>query len=350
MRLGLDATYAIGDHLSGVGVYSRRILWGLAQRHSEHRFHFFLRPHRFLKSWTERLPANSSRRLLGERLGQGPVLFHGLNQRLPARCEVPAVTTFHDLFVMTAQYSTPEFRERFTRQAREAARQSQRIIAVSQFTADQVAGLLDYPRDRIDVVGHGTEPPPPAKTGHPREQMVLSVGALQKRKNTQRLIRAFAAMPPGWRLVLAGSSGYGSAEILAELESSPRRADIELPGYVTAEQLEALYARAAIFAFPSLDEGFGIPVLEAMAWGVPVLTSNRSSLPEVAGEAALLVDPEREEEIAGGLCSMAADEDLRASLVVRGRQRAADFTWERSVRETWGVYRKLDGRLGQDPA
>ena len=148
-------------------------------------------------------------------------------------------------------------------------------------------------------------------------------------------------MAPGWRLVLAGSAGYGAHEILARIQASPRRADIELAGYVSDSRLAQLYARAAIFAFPSLDEGFGMPVLEAMAWGVPVITSNGSALKEVAGDAALLVDPRDANSIAGALNALAEDSILRERLAGLGRARAAKFTWDAAVRSTWAAYSEL---------
>src|SRR5258706_242720 len=135
-----------------------------------------------------------------------------------------------------------------------------------------------------------------------REDLVLTVGALQRRKNIARLVKAFETLPKSWRLKIAGpDDGYGAAAELAAIHQSPRRADIDVLGYVSAAELERLYQRARIFAFPSLDEGFGMPVLDAMAHGVPVITSTRSALPEVAGDAALLVDPHDTEAIGDAL-------------------------------------------------
>ena len=114
-----------------------------------------------------------------------------------------------------------------------------------------------------------------------------------------------------------------------------------MTGYVTDEELGGWYGRASLFAFPSLDEGFGIPVLEAMSRGLPVLTSNRSALPEVAGDAALLVNPDETEEIAAGLNRLIGDVKLRAELSRRGLQRSRSYTWERAASDTWGVYREL---------
>jgi glycosyltransferase involved in cell wall biosynthesis len=340
LTIALDATYSIGDALSGVGLYSREMLFGLAAAHPEVRFDFCYRPHRFFRSWRAAVPKNARRRLLTEPLGpRGAELFHGLNQRLPRlplRC---AIATFHDLFVLTGDYSTPEFRARFARQARDAAARSVAVIAVSAFTKSQVVSLLGVEPSKVHVVHHGIRQLNlPAVA---REPVILSVGAIQKRKNIARLVEAFETVDPTWRLVLAGSFGYGAAEILARIEKSPARGRISVPGYVSPSELAAWYARAQIFAFPSLDEGFGMPVLEAMAAGVAVVASNRSALPEVAGEAAIQVDPESVEALGQALRDLTRNEELRRELVQRGTARALLFTWEKAVRETWEVYRKV---------
>jgi glycosyltransferase involved in cell wall biosynthesis len=337
--IALDATYSVGRNLSGVGVYSREIATTLARAHPESRFLFCYRPHRFLRSFSTPLPANARRRLLAPGAAAHAHLFHGLNQRLDWQFR-RSVATFHDLFVMTGEYSTPEFRKRFAEQARLAAERCDRVIAVSEFTAQQVEQLLGVERRRIRVAPHGVRLPLVAPENG-RERMVLFVGAIQKRKNVARLVAAFESLPAGWKLVLAGSSGYGSEEALAAVESSRRRSDITVTGYVDDAELERLYGRATVFAFPSLDEGFGIPILEAMAHGVPVLTSDVSALPEVAGDAAMLVDPRRTEAIAAGLKELIDNSDLRSELAKRGRRRAAEYTWDRAAQATWGVYSEL---------
>jgi glycosyltransferase involved in cell wall biosynthesis len=340
MTLALDATYSLGKDLSGVGVYSRELLQGLAMAHPETRFLFCYRPHRFLRSFSEPLPANAHRRMLLDLpLPSRATLFHGLNQRLPRKLPRRAVATFHDLFMLTGDYSTPEFRRRFTQQAREAAQRADAIIAVSRFTARQVEELLGVDPARIHVVHHGVRSFPPASL--PKEKLILHTGAIQARKNVARLVGAFERLPGDWRLALAGSAGYGAAAILDRIERSPARERIEWHGYVPDSRLGELYARASIFAFPSLDEGFGMPVLEAMAAGVPVLASNRGALAEIAGEVALLVDPEQEEDILAGLKSLIEDPFLCQTLAARGRSHASRFSWKKAVAETWDVYRQV---------
>lgn len=340
MTIALDATYSLGDELSGVGIYSRAILFGLPKIHADERFEFWYRPHRYFRSWPEELPDNVRRRLLaGPLRPYGAELFHGLNQRLPPGRMRRAVTTFHDLFVLSAEYSTAEFRARFATQARDAAERADAIIAISEFTKSQVTGLLGVAAQKIRVVHHGVRALSVPLL--PREKLILSVGAIQKRKNLARLVEAFEALPSDWKMVLAGSDGFGAGEIRARIQASSARNRIQTAGYVNDDALGRWYARASIFAFPSLDEGFGIPVLEAMAAGVPVLTSNRSALREVAGDAALLVDPESTESIAAALRKLAENPDLRMEFARRGRERAKLFTWEKAVRETWDVYQNL---------
>lgn len=335
--IALDATYSVGRNLSGVGVYSREILFGLAQDHPQEQFLFYYRPHRLLRSLQDALPRNASRRVL---LGapHAPV-FHALNQRVDYAAR-RTVSTFHDLFVMTGDYSSAEFRARFSAQARRAAEASDLIVAVSQFTAGQVEQLLRVEPSRIRVIHHGVRPAGPILKSS--ENLILTVGAIQKRKNVSRLVKAFERTPAGWRLAIAGAAdGYGAAEELRAVEESPRRADIDVLGYVPAKQLDALYHRAGIFAFPSLDEGFGMPVLEAMAHSLPVITSRRSATPEVAGDAALLVDPENVEELAEALFRLTADEGLRQDLIRRGIERVKQFRWNVAVERTWAVYQEL---------
>jgi glycosyltransferase involved in cell wall biosynthesis len=171
--------------------------------------------------------------------------------------------------------------------------------------------------------------------------VILSVGAIQTRKNTGRLVEAFERAPADWRLVLAGSNGYGAEQILDRIARSPARDRIQVTGYVSRTELAYWYARARVFAFPSLDEGFGMPVLEAMQAGIPVVTSNRSALPEVAGDAAILIDPEDTDALAGALRRLTSDSELAQHYIDLGQNRVKAFGWDKAVRETWEVYRSL---------
>jgi O-antigen biosynthesis alpha-1,2-mannosyltransferase len=340
VRVALDATYSVDRHPSGIAIYSQELLSGLARRYEEHEFVHCYRLKQWRRATRYRAPNVEVRPLVPPLPTFRADIFHALNQRVDTRPAKIVISTFHDLFVMTGEYSTPEFRVRFTKQARQAASLSDLIIAVSEFTARQVVDLLNVERTRIRVVPHGVDQPTDygEEGRREREKLVLFVGALQVRKNVVRLARAFEQTPLDWRLVLAGSpDGYGADRILEEISDIP--ADrIRVTGYVSRDDLLDLYSRASIFAFPSLDEGFGIPVLEAMAHGVPVVTSNRSALAEVAGHAALLVNPEQTDEIAAALNRLIGDADLRAKLAAEGRSHAEAYTWKRSVSETFRIY------------
>lgn len=342
MRIALDATYSTGPQPSGIGVYSHEILNGLVRGYPQNRYYFCYR----WKQWRQRhapLPTDVRRRLLQVPLPTFRAdLFHALNQRVDRRPTGKVVSTFHDLFVMTGDYSSPEFQRRFTQQAKRAAENSDMIIAVSEFTADQVSSLLGFERSRIRVIPHGVHLPPMPLERKDREKIILSVGTLQKRKNTGGLVEAFEGLPRDWRLVLAGApTGFGAHEILRQIENSRSRDRIEVTGYVAEKDLRALYSRASIFAFPSLDEGFGIPVLEAMAYGLPVVASNTSALPEVTGTAALLVDPRRPAALQAALMSLIQDAELRERFSEEGLARAGEFSWEGSVQKTYRVYEEL---------
>ncbi len=348
MRIALDATYTVGPEPTGIAVYSEKLLSEFFKLYPSNDFLLCYRPKQFLQSLRKSRSSpgftNATRRLLipSLRLFEADV-FHALNQRVDWRPARRVVATFHDLFVMTSEYSSAEFRARFTQQARQAAAHSDLIVAVSQFTASQVRDLLQVPERAIRVIPHGVDPAPQLGSSA-REKMILFVGVLQIRKNVDRLVKAFERVPPDWRLVLAGSTtGFGARQILQTIDRSTARERIEITGYISRDRLWDLYRRAAIFAFPSLDEGFGIPVLDAMAWGLPVLTSNRSALAEVAGGAALLADPTNEEEIAAGLLRLTTDESLRSAMGALSRQRASQFTWRKAAEATYKVYKELVG-------
>jgi glycosyltransferase involved in cell wall biosynthesis len=346
MTVALDATYSLGPALSGVGVYSRGLLRALLPAAPDLRFLLCYRANRFFRALGDAsLPSNGSRRLLEEPwnllLPRRARLFHGLNQRLPRYRFPRAVATFHDLFVMTAEYSAPDFRTRFTALARDAALRADAIIAVSRHTACQVEQLLHVDPSRIRVVHHGVNPVPLVQAEKPARPFLLHVGALQTRKNLLRLVEAFETLPEDLDLVLAGSDGYGAPAIHDRIATSPVRNRIRCLGYVDPHQLHTLYRTAAVLVFPSLDEGFGLPILEAMSAGLPVVTSHAGATAEVAGDAALLVDPADASAIAAGVRRTLDDSALRDRLIRDGLARSAEFTWDRAARDTLAVYRDL---------
>jgi glycosyltransferase involved in cell wall biosynthesis len=169
----------------------------------------------------------------------------------------------------------------------------------------------------------------------------LYVGTIQPRKNLVRLAQAYAGLVKAyavpWDLVIAGGKGWLSDEVVQAIEDLALPGRIHLPGYVPEAQLPALLNGARLFCFVSLYEGFGLPILEAQAAGVPVMTANNSSLPEVAGDAAILVDPTDVDAIADAMLRLSSDEALRQQLIAAGRANVARFSWEKAARETLAV-------------
>lgn len=257
------------------------------------------------------------------------------------------IVTVHDLGYLhfpEAHTFSQRFQLRLT--TAWSARIADRVIAISQATKDDLVRLAHVPAEKITVVYHGVSArfhEPVADQTRPNMidgPYLLYVGTIQPRKNLLRLIEAFASLPDTagrLRLVIAGKRGWLAEPIeqrAAELGIAGR---VVVTGYVPDADLPGLLAGATAFVFPSLYEGFGMPVLEAMTSGVPVLTSCASALPEVAGDAALLVDPLDTRAIAEGLRRLVDDSDLRADLRMRGVVRAAQFTWERCAFETLRV-------------
>jgi glycosyltransferase involved in cell wall biosynthesis len=229
-----------------------------------------------------------------------------------------------------------------------------RVIAISDATRDDLIELYGTPPDKVIAVPLGVdarfgpdrdadaESALRARLGIPPGPFVLTVGTMQPRKNHRRLVAAMARLHADAPVVIAGGTGWGYDDVRREVERLGVAERVVFAGFVDDGDLPDLYRAAAVFAYPALYEGFGLPVLEAMACGTPVVTSNVSSLPEVAGQdAALLVDPLDVDALAGALDRLLADGDLRARRRARGLARAAAFTWERAARETWAVYESL---------
>jgi glycosyltransferase involved in cell wall biosynthesis len=235
-------------------------------------------------------------------------------------------------------------------------RRAHRVIAISNAAAEDISETLRIPAGKFDVTPLGisspgsVQPSPEsemrARLGLRDGPLVLCVAAKRAHKNLDGLIRAFASMPEQLRrpampqLVLPGSPTDYERELRALAAQLGVEDDVAFPAWVTEPDLEALYAAASAFVLPSMQEGFGLPVLEAMARGVPVACSDTSSLPEVAGDAALLFDPREVESIASALARLLSDSTLAAELAARGRLRAQEFTWRRTAELTLASYRR----------
>lgn len=286
-------------------------------------------------------------------------LVHGPAFVGPLLTPCPVVVTIHDLsFIRFPSLFRPANRLYLTVLTRLSARRARRLIAVSAYTAAEVTRLLGVPLERIDVVYHGVDPafhPLPAdevaafrqRQGLP-ERFILFVGTLEPRKNLVRLVEAFARIRDGRvGLVLAGGKGWLYDELFARVEALGLSREVIFPGYVMNDELPLWYNAATVLAYPSVYEGFGLPVLEAQACSTPVLTSNVSSLPEAAGDAALMVDPYDVEALAAGLNRLLTDISLRHELRSAGLAHAKKFTWSHTAQETAQVYRRALAKGGE---
>ena len=291
------------------------------------------------------LPGGPPLRSLLERVD----VFHVGEFHLPGATSTPCVATVYDLTTLThPEHHVLLNRLLHRRRLRWLRRRADGIIAISHSTARDLEARLGVGGERVSVVhlarGHETDVAGPeaaeirGRYGLSRPY-ILSVGTMEPRKNHERLVRAFAGIrDPGVDLALVGGEGWRAAEIRRAIDASPARSRIHVLGRVPARDLPGLYAEAVVFAYPSLYEGFGLPVLEAMAAGTPVLTSAVSSLPEVAADAAVLIDPASVDAIRDGLDRLLADPELRAELSRRGRERERAFTWRRAAEQTLDVY------------
>jgi glycosyltransferase involved in cell wall biosynthesis len=269
------------------------------------------------------------------------------------------VVTIYDLsFITHPELHLPANVAHCLAGTRLAVERADAIIAISEHTRRDLVERLGAAPERIVVTPLAPDPDLAPVTDGARlaavrhryrlpERFVLFLGALEPRKNLPRLLEAYAALPGALRrdvnLVVAGMRGWLNDSIRARVAALGLAGTVHFAGYIDGRDLAAVYSLATVFAYPSLYEGFGLPVLEAMACGTPVLTSDASSLPEVAGDAALLVSPTDVEAIAGALRRLLEAPALREALAARGLRRAAAFSWDRCARQTLGVYRGVAG-------
>jgi glycosyltransferase involved in cell wall biosynthesis len=291
--------------------------------------------------------ARGSRRL-------GLEIYHEPNY-VPIGYDVPVVITIHDLSWLRYPKTHPADRIRWLERAMPSAlTRSAAILVDSEFVRQEVLAAFGVDPARVHTAHLGVSSVFRPRSGEATRatlsalglvhgRYVLTVGTIEPRKNVQHALEAYAALPEGLRrrypLVVAGAKGWRAAALEKKLRVLEAAGELRFLGHVPDGDLARLYAGAAVFVFPSLYEGFGLPPLEAMASGVPVLVSNRASLPEVVADGARLLDPERPDLTADALVSLLADERARMALVERGLSHAATFTWEACARRTLDVYR-----------
>jgi glycosyltransferase involved in cell wall biosynthesis len=289
-------------------------------------------------------------------------LLH-VNYIAPPVSPCPTVVTIHDIsYEFFPEFFSARDRMLLSTLVPLSARRASRIIAASQSTKRDIVERYDVDPERISVTYYAADSQfrPISNRGALRavlddygisQGFILTVGNLQPRKNLLRLVEAFAeliqsrAIDP--QLVIAGQAFWRGSEVSRRVEERHLHEHVVFTGYVPQEHLVSLYNAADLFVYPSLYEGFGLPLLEAMACGTPVITSNRSSLPEVVGEAALLVEPHRTEDLAQAILDVLSNDALQSELSAKGLERAGFFSWERTAKQTLAVYEEVLDRTAE---
>lgn len=332
MKIAVDVRSLLDEAPGGVPTYARDIVESLKQAGAD----LVL----FQNSWkTTRIPnklLNASLALLGrphlDRLVRDADVFFMPNLKHTAfSSKAKVVLTVHDLsFLINSKdwYSPRSRLSHRTIRPEKLIRRADAIVAVSETTKRDIVDMLGVPAEKIAVIPpivstNSLNPPLPKGDAH---QYVLFLGSVSARKNVLGLIRAYEILKPDLELVIAGPNGFGSREVDRAIRQSSLRARIRRTGAVDEQTKWQLLAGARLFVFPSFYEGFGIPPLEAMAAGVPVVASNRGSLPEVLGGAALLPNPYDTRELATAISALISDEKLRSALIAAGRERARHFS------------------------
>ncbi len=371
MRVSIDVSPAVNGK-AGLGRYAASLTAALAAQHPAE-VHLFanVTPGGQWPAELATLPRTSVRAgykfwrlavLMGhlsgaawDRLLPHPVIFHATEHLLIPLRSVRTVLTVHDLIYRLF----PQHHKRLNYWYLNLAmplyvHRADHIITVSEATKRDLMRLYGTPEHKITVVYEAAAPcfapPPPARIAETRrryglpDRYLLTVGTIEPRKNLARLVEALAALrrdDPALRLVVVGARGWLTGSFERAIEQFGQQEAVICLGYVPDDDLPALYAGATVSVLASLYEGFGLPVLEAMACGAPVACSATSSVGEVAGQAALTFDPEDGEAIVATLRRLLADADLREVLRQRGLARAAEFSWQRAARETWEVYERM---------
>lgn len=352
VRIGINALYLIPGGVGGTEIYLRELLAALAELDSINEYFVFTN----LETSSDLVPKQANfhwkpqavharfrpARILWEqivlpfetaRYRLDVLLNPGFTSPVFSLCR--QVTVFHDLQHKRHPEYFRWFDLPFWRLLLWAsARRSHRLIAVSEATRSDLLRFYRIPKERVAVIAHGVEPAFSRLDRSRTEPYLLCVSTLHPHKNIPRLIRAFGRKKRDFRLILAGLRGFHADAIEKLVDETGLRDSIQIPGWLPREELHSLYANAQAFVYPSLFEGFGLPVLEALAAGIPVACSDIPPLHEVAGDAALFFDPSDEGAMAAGIEQVLTDAHLRERLAQAGRERARSFTWERTAEQT----------------
>jgi glycosyltransferase involved in cell wall biosynthesis len=365
MRIGIDAAPLVGNR-GGVGWHTFHLLQAVLNLKEDIEFVGYVRPESLPRMrdeecyaglavrWAETSQWAFRRRGTHDALD----LYHGTNFKMQTTGRFGGIVTIHDLWMdRFPQYSRKLFGQRWSfYRAKRTMSKARKVMTVSEYSAQDIATLYGVPREKVAVIYNGVSDAfrpfsDPARLSQlrdrfawPTDRFILFAGGADPRKNHRALLEAYAMRAAQLRshcLIMLGAPTHRFGNIHDSAKALGLSDRVVCAGHLSAEELRVLYAHADLFAFPSLYEGFGMPVLEAMACGVPVITSATTSLPEVAGDAAVLIDPHSSEQLAEALVRVLTDRALRETLRAKGFERAKQFTWERAARRTLAVYREV---------
>jgi glycosyltransferase involved in cell wall biosynthesis len=370
VRVGLNVLYLVPGEVGGSEIYARELIGALGNARPDDEFLVYCAREAADSLGAEAWPANVTVHVVGVNARNKPARLAAELLKLPRIARRDRIELMHSLGQTTPWWGCGtrvltildliyhHYPATFPRAARLGlefvipigARRAKRITTISQATATDLEKTYAVDPSKIDVVhlGAGFAEPGVAAT---REQLAtdfglwpgdysLCVSSGHEHKNIPRLLHAFTKLPSERRLVLVGHAGLDQEQLIAQARELGLAERVLFTGWIGSEELEGFYREATAFIYPTLMEGFGLPVLEAMHRGVPVACSNTSSLPEVAGEAALTFDPTDDDAIVAAIERLMTDAQLREELRERGVAQAANFTWERCAEETLAFYRR----------
>jgi glycosyltransferase involved in cell wall biosynthesis len=348
IRLGLDLNCLTAKKRTGIGVYATHLTRELL-KNPELSVQGFGKITRANKLKTIRSHLGMDVKIYGplEHFGLNKLdVYHGLDFRVPRTSKFKKIVTVHDLCVFENIYNSEEDvrigKMNFTHMLEVC--KPDHILTVSEYSRQRLIHFFPQYEKKSSAIYLGADHRVIPSGSVPNElgDYILFVGTVEKRKNVFNLIPAFEIVKKKFselKLVIVGGQGFEAEKVLALIEKSPHRESILYYNYIDDQKLNALYKNALLFCFPTLYEGFGIPVIEAMKFGLPVVTSNTGAINEVAGDAAYKVAPESPDAIAEGISRVVSDSNLRQDLKARGLAKAAGYTWARCARENFELYK-----------
>lgn len=360
MRIGVHGDPAAHSIPGGVGVYVRRLIAELLKSSGDHSISVILSRHaeppaawisaEMIRTTLPFAPAYAAWNFLKQpKIAAEMDVVHATGLAIPPVKGAALVATVHDLAVERMPEVVPApWRQIYLKGLRTAVSEARVICAVSQATKDELVDAYNIDPERVVVT---PEAPNFTRSSFKDQSIlqrlelegpfILNVGTIEPRKNQVRLVKAFAeagSQLDGYKLVLAGSAGWAQEQLEAMVEKALLTSRVLFTGKISGPEMAALYSGASVFAFPSLYEGFGLPLIEALNFGIPSLAGTSPALRELGGPAAHYVDPMDTDAVSAALVRLASDDGLRSQLAAAGPQRAAGYSWERTAAGTLQAY------------